>query len=800
MAPLSSPVSSTGNNPSMDFSLDALEYYRLKDLLGRYVSTSAARYALDDLEPILDADKLDNEHAITAEAMQYLREHRVVFTDIPLLAQAIDKLAVAGSVLDVSEIEAIQLFLAHIEGLRMRWNQERESFPKLAQRAQRLPDLRDLSKHLRRAVQNGEIDENYSPDLRRIRRAIAAARSRLTEKLESMLRSPAYSSQLQEQLVTVRNGRFVIPVRTEQKRAVDGIIHGTSSSGATVFMEPLAVVEMNNELVRLQDEEQAEIARILAELTDLIQTSAGPIESARALSAYLELVFAKARFGRDFDCVRPDVSPGSLLSLINARHPLLEDNLRREHSAMTPISLDMDAGRRVLVISGPNAGGKTVVLKTTGLLALMAQSGMPVPAEEATLPIFDRVLADIGDQQSITNHLSTFSAHVLAIKSMLESATERSLILLDEIGSSTEPGEGAALARAVLEQFRDIGAFVVATTHYNRLKLYAETTPGIANAAMEFNEITLQPTYRLIHGLSGASSGLKIAERLQLPRPVLESAVAFLDTADVEAAGYVEELRRRIVELEQEKGRLERERRDFEDWRQKELDQLKEQHRQEIANVEKKLDRIVQEMSDRASRELESVRDESVKKFQKRLANAKAQATREVAREKEQMESSAKLSSADASRVAVPIKEGQAVRVMSLSVTGRVTTVQGEQAEVLVGNIKLRRPMSDLEVVGQTPLKLPQNVHVNISTKPLEKNEINIIGRRVDEAVEIADKFLDDAFLAQMNTVRIVHGMGTGALRQAISELLNAHPHVSHFESASQSEGGRGVTIVTLRS
>src|SRR5437867_2966617 len=554
---------------------------------------------------------------------------------------------------------------------------------------------------------------------------------------------PAYSSQLQEQLVTVRNGRFVIPVRTEQKRAVDGIIHGTSSSGATVFMEPLAVVEMNNELVRLQDEEQAEIARILAELTDLIQTSAGPIESARALSAYLELVFAKARFGRDFDCVRPDVSPGSLLSLINARHPLLEDNLRREHSAMTPISLDMDAGRRVLVISGPNAGGKTVVLKTTGLLALMAQSGMPVPAEEATLPIFDRVLADIGDRQSITNHLSTFSAHVLAIKSMLESATERSLILLDEIGSSTEPGEGAALARAVLEQFRDIGAFVVATTHYNRLKLYAETTPGIANAAMEFNEITLQPTYRLIHGLSGASSGLKIAERLQLPRPVLESAVAFLDTADVEAAGYVEELRRRIVELEQEKGRLERERRDFEDWRQKELDQLKEQHRQEIANVEKKLDRIVQEMSDRASRELESVRDESVKKFQKRLANAKAQATREVAREKEQMESSAKLSSADASRVAVPIKEGQAVRVMSLSVTGRVTTVQGEQAEVLVGNIKLRRPVSDLEVVGQTPLKLPQNVHVNISTKPLEKNEINIIGRRVDEAVEIEDKFLD---------------------------------------------------------
>jgi DNA mismatch repair protein MutS2 len=660
--------------------------------------------------------------------------------------------------------------------------------------------LRELSKHLGRAIQNGEIDENYSPELRRIRRALASVRSRLTDKLESILRSPTYASQLQEQFVTIRNGRFVIPVRTEQKRTVDGIIHGTSSSGATVFMEPLAVLEMNNELVRLQDEENAEIARILAELTDLIQTSAGEIESAQTLSAYLELTFAKARFGRDFDCMRPQFSPGSLLSLIKARHPLLEDNLRREHSSMTPLSLDMDNTRRILVISGPNAGGKTVVLKTVGLLALMAQSGIPVPAEEATLPIFDRVLADIGDQQSITNHLSTFSAHVLAIKSMLESASARSLILLDEIGSSTEPGEGAALARAVLEQFQEIGAFTIATTHYNRLKLYAETSPGVANAAMEFNELTLEPTYRLIHGLSGASSGLKIAERLQLPRHVLASAVRFLDTADIDAAHYVEELRRRILDLEQEKAHLEKERKEFEDWKQKELDQLKGQHRDEIARVEKKLERIVQEMSDRAARELESAREESVKKFQKKLASVKAEASREVAREREKVEPAAKSPVPAASHVPASVGEGQLVRVMSLAVTGRVMQLKDGEAELLVGNIKLRRPVSDLEAIEAAPIQLPQNVRVNISTKQLEKNEINVIGRTVDEAVEITDKFLDDAFLAQLSMVRIVHGMGTGALRQAISELLSAHPHVSHFESAPHSEGGRGVTIVTLRS
>jgi DNA mismatch repair protein MutS2 len=783
----------------MDFSLDGLEYYRLKELLGRYVSTPAARYVLDELEPTTDTAKLNDEHAITAEAMQYLREHRIPFNDIALLPQAIEKLAVAGSVLEIGEIEAIQSFLAHTEGLRVRWKEEREAFPKLAQTAQRLPDLRDLSKHLSRAIQNGEIDENYSPELRRIRRAINVARARLTDKLDSILRSPSYASQLQEQFVTLRNGRFVIPVRTEHKREVEGIIHGTSSSGATVFMEPLAVLEMNNELVRLQDEEFAEIARILAELTDLIQTSAGQIEAAQSMSAYLELVFAKARFGREFDCTRPVLSPGSLLSLVKARHPLLEDNLRHEHSSMTPISLDIDANRRILVISGPNAGGKTVVLKTVGMLALMAQSGIPVPAEEATLPVFDRVLADIGDQQSITNHLSTFSAHVLSIKSMLECATSHSLILLDEIGSSTEPGEGAALARAVLEIFREIRVFAIATTHYNRLKLYAETTPGVANAAMEFNEITLQPTYRLIHGLSGASSGLKIAERLQMPARVLAIAVRLLDTADVEAAHYVEELRRRIQDLEHEKTQFEKERREFDAWKQKELDQLKAQHKEEIARVERKLEQIVKEMSDRASRELESARGESAKKFQKRLESAKAQATREVEREKEKIQPPPRMPAAAAAREPVKLAEGQTVRVSSLAVTGKVTQLKGDEAEVLVGNIKLRRPLTDLEAIETSPIKLPPNVHVNISTKQLEKNEINLVGKKVDEALDLTDKFLDDAFLAQVTTIRIVHGMGTGALRQAISELLSSHPHVSHFEPAQQSEGGRGVTIVTLR-
>jgi len=752
----------------MDFSLDALEYYRLKDLLGRYVSTEAGKLALDDLAPTADEQKLESEHAITAEAMSYLREHRLPFHDVPMLGQVLDKLTVSGVMLEIPEIEAIQLFLTQVEGLRIQWKEDREKFPKLAQTAQRLPDLRELGKHLGRAIQNGEVDDKYSPELARIRKALSTTRSRLTEKLESIVRSPAYSPQLQEQIVTIRNGRFVIPIRTEQKRSVEGIIHGSSSSGATVFMEPLAVLEMNNELVRLQDEERAEIARILAELTDLIQASTASLEFARSLSAYIELVFAKARFARDFNCVGPSFSRGLLLSLIKARHPLLEDNLRRENGSVAPVSLDMDSNRRVLVISGPNAGGKTVVLKTVGLFALMAQSGIPVPAEEATLPVFDRVLADIGDQQSITDHLSTFSAHVLAIKSMIESATVRSLVLLDEIGSSTEPGEGAALARAVLDKFREIGALAIATTHYNRLKVYAETTPGVANAAMEFNEITLEPTYRLIHGLAGASSGLKIAERLQLPRPVLESAVGYLDTADLEAAHYVEELRRRVANLEHEKSRLEKERQEFEEWKRREFEQLTGQQRQEIARVEKKLERIVQEMSGKALRELESAGEESVKKYQKKLADAKAEAARELSKEKERIEPTSKLGPSPAApqaRRPLPGGEGQRVRVLSLAVTGTIASIKDGEAEVLMGNIRLRRPLNDLEVIEDVGPKLPDRVHLSISPKHLEKTEINVIGRNVDEALDMTDKFLDDAFLAQVNPVRIVHGMGTGALR-----------------------------------
>ena len=783
----------------MNFSTGPLEYERLKELLSRYLATDIAREMLDRITPSTDLPELESEHELTAEAMAYLREHRVPFNDIPFLPEVFEKLSVAGAALEIPEIEAVQSFLSLVEGLRARWKDDREKFPKLAAKAHTLPDLRDLSQHLGRAIHNGQIDDRYSPELARIRRGLEAARSRVTDKLEGMVRDPSYSTQLQDQLVTVRNGRFVIPVRSDQKRGMDGIIHGASSSGATVFMEPLAVLELNNEIIRLQEQERYEVARILAELSDLIQSSAERLVAASRTCAHLEITFAKARFGRDFDCTRPVFSAGQLMSLTRARHPLLEDNLRNEKRTVSPVSLDMDANRRVLVISGPNAGGKTVVLKTAGLIALMAQSGMPVPAEEATLPVFDSVLADIGDQQSIVNHLSTFSAHVLAIRSMLESVSGRSLVLLDEIGSSTEPGEGAALARAVLDKFRTIGCLAIATTHYNRLKMYAETTPGVTNAAMEFNEVTLEPTYRLLHGLAGASSGLKIAERLQMPKSVLESAWSLLDSTEVEATHYVEELRQRISDLERETRRLEAERVEFDQWKQKELETLRTQHKEEIARVEKRLEQIVKEMSDKAARDLDGVQDEAVrKKYQKKLDTAKAQAVSQIKHEKEKVSRPPSQTPRPAASTAKP-QPGAKVRILSLEVTGSVASIAGEDAEVVVGNMRMRRPFSDLEVLEKPGLTLPPGVHFSVSTTEMHSNEINLLGCSVDEAIDRTDKFLDDAFLAELPQVRIVHGSGTGALRNAIAELLKSHPHVARMEAAPQNEGGRGVTIAVLR-
>ncbi|MGA9144298.1 MAG: hypothetical protein WB007_11130, partial [Candidatus Acidiferrales bacterium] len=507
-----------------------LEFDRLKEIVGGFATCAPGRRAILSLTPQQDADALDAEFALIREAVAYLRPGAELgFGSLADPEQWLARLAVPASVLSSAELLDVASLLETVNGVRLAFKGDAAKYPLLAERSSSLADFRHLLTAIRRAIlPNGEISDDASPQLKRIRSGIAQTRGKIHKSLESILRSRGEPAG--EDYITLRNERFVIPVRTADRRAVPGVVHAASATGQTVFVEPLEAIDLNNRLVQLSEEEMAEIARILAELTEQVRSDRGPLEAAAAGIAHLDSIFARARFARDFDCVMPEFSAGNLLRLEAARNPVLEYTLRPQGRKAVPLTLALggseleDSGPTgtVMVISGPNTGGKTVALKNVGLAALAAQSAIPVAAGHAELPVFDHVLADIGDEQSIAADLSTFSAHMLNLKSMLETATGRSLVLVDEMGTGTAPEEGAALAVALLEEFRVLRALTIATTHHDRLKAYASTTPGIVNAAMEFDEENLRPTYRLLVGVPGTSSGLEIARRLGLPPGVVD--------------------------------------------------------------------------------------------------------------------------------------------------------------------------------------------------------------------------------------------------------------------------------------
>ncbi len=671
-------------------------------------------------------------------------------------------------------------------------------------------------------------------------------RGRLTSTLEGIMRKKGTA--IQDEIVTVRNERFVIPVKSDFSGKVNGVAHGSSSSGATLFIEPLEVIEANNELQKLKAREESEIARILFSLAQSAREQLDGIEEAAAVVGELDFIKAKFEFYKRFEAVIPTVSDELELKFVDARHPLLEESLRLLATAskdkdsesgkrkdnpatgngIVPVSFSLSNKNSVMIISGANAGGKTVVMKTAGLLSLMAVSGLPVPAKSAHVPFYSSILADIGDHQSLSANLSTFSSHISNIASMMERASSPALILLDEVGTGTDPDEGSALGVAIVDRFRNSGAQIIASTHYKGLKIYATNDDDVINASVEFDEKTLQPTYRLITGLAGASSGLEIARRFGIPDDVIDLARRNLDTASRKTEDYLNELQRETRIAADLRIALEEERDATADKYSKlDLDFVKkERARNEEFRTE--LDAVLNDFEQSSREFLKSVKD---KKERKKLEN-EVSAARAVLRRKAEASvdkftgvtsktpasvkvirknEKAKAASQDTNIniISEPIEKGSNVMLKQFGTIGKVDKIEGKTAHLTVGSLRMKQNLNDLQpvevlpkpVVGGT-YKKKRTAGEKLDSKIEDQStahELNLIGLTTLDAEDEVDRFLEDSFIAKIMRVRIIHGHGTGALRNAVQTILRKHPHVESFGFAPQNEGGNGATVVELK-
>jgi len=807
-------------------SCEALEWSRLLELVASFVHSRVARAWLLGMRPSQDPSWIDQQHDLVSE-MRLLLGQGVspalggLFDPTKLT----DKARIEGAVLEPEEIRDLLFLMDNITS----WQALIEHPPETLatqldglKAMSQLPagaQLARLARSLRsRLNPDGSLSDDASPELRRIRREIERQQRVIEESLRSSLRRLSEGGSTQEDLITIRGERFVIPVKAEHKRRIPGVVHGASSSGQTVYLEPLETIEQNNELVRLIDEEQAETRRIFLAMTREIGLESEAIAQGAATLAQLDGLQARARFAAEFDCIRPRfaATAAPLLELKQARHPLLEKHLRARQMTVVPLTLALNDQQRQLIISGPNTGGKTVALKTTGLLAMMAQTGIPVPAAEASFPLFNAFLADIGDAQSIEQNLSTFSAHITNLQRISQLADSSSLVLLDELGSATDPEEGAALAVAIAGYFLDRHAWCLISTHHTSLKLYAAKRSGVLNASVGFDEETLAPTFALRLGVPGASAGINIAQRLGLDPTIIKDAREQQNTQTQDIAHFLdqlhsqldavakerEELRRREQEVAREKSRLESE--GLKEWRGKVRD-LEQQLQSLLKDFTYQMRETVRAIDDRAAQQ----------KLSKEAERRMARLRREFS---EQFNSVvvAKHSGADkGDNNAQPhlvrhVSVGDTVKLKSLGKTGVVQRqVDGNAFEIAVGPMKMRVARDDIaeviagrEIRAVSPLEAARGRGVTVSIahpEEMVRPELNVIGRTVEEATGEVEQYLDRAFLAGLPRVRIVHGMGMGVLRKALRALMERHPHVALVAEAGPSEGGAGATVVDLR-
>ncbi len=807
----------------MHTSARVLEFESLRKSLRGYASSPLGQRRIADLAPSTDPSWIESQQQLATEIREFRRVGgRFDFSGLEEINKLLEKSRISGAALETTDIRDV----VSVVDRAAEWR-EISFHPPAAMRSEwrhthalsnRIADFTEFLRFFRNKIQpDGSLEDKASPELARIRREIEKQRRAIQESLRGYLRRLAEGGTVQDELITIRGERFVIPVKIEQKRRVQGVVHGASSSGQTVFIEPLETIEQNNELVRLLEEELAEIHRILLEMTQRIGAEADAILAAVDALAELELQFAKARFAEDYNCVEVKLSPSELARLLlhNARHPLLERNLKAKGGTVVPVTIELEGDRRQLIITGPNTGGKTVTLKTVGLLALMAQSGLPVPADGAELPIFDAVLADIGDYQSIEQNLSTFSAHVTNIDFISRTATRQSLVLLDELGSATDPEEGAALAVAIAGHFGRIGSVTVISTHHTSLKVYAANTPGVINAAVGFEERTLQPTYELKVGVPGASAGINIAQRLGLNPSIIEHARAKLGTQARDVGQFLDKLHANLREAEAERFRLKAREQELEREKTHLAAEGRKDQQAKVRDMEKKLESVLRDFEYHAREAVNAIQDRvAAQKLSKDAERRVAKLRREF---REQFDATVVAHSTGADQgdphaqpqIVKHVSEGDTVKLKSTGRSARITRkVDDNHFEVEMGALKMKVGRDDIaEVLAsaqrvESPVKAARARGISVSLESEGANvptEINVIGQTVDDASREVEKFVDRAFLAGLPRVRVVHGSGMGILRKALRQMLQKHPHVASVAEPPQNEGGGGATVVELR-
>ena len=797
--------------------LQALEFDGLLAIVSRYLTSTLAREHQPLLVPQSDLELLQREIQLTSELKQYLTEgNRFDFSELNQISEILAQLSIAGSVLEPQQIIELEKLIAATNRTRWTLSRGQEVFPSLGRLAARMADLRALEKLLKgKILPTGEVADDASPALDSIRKSIQKVNEKIQHTLSKLVERESRHASIQDEVITIRNERFVIPVRIEQRKQVPGVFHGTSSSGATVYIEPFAVVDLNNDLAALREAELREVQRILAALSDQLRGSLDDLQKSAFTIAKLDIAQAKAKFSIEFNCCEPELNTEGTLTLEGVRHPLLEDTLRRQEKKVVPISIHLNRGRNLLVISGPNTGGKTIALKTIGVAALMAQAGMHVAAERAALPVFRAILADIGDLQSIQDSLSTFASHITNIRSMAEAVEATDLVLIDEIGTGTDPVEGEALATAMAEYFRKSGAFAIITTHFSGLKIYASQTGGAVNASVEFDEVTLRPTFRLIGGVAGASSGIEIAARLGLQPEIISEARSHLSEAQTSMIEFLNQLKAEKERYEVEQGRLHLEVENLQREREKQKEDFARQWETKAAWMERRYAIFLSQLEARAQKSLDAIQESTTRMRAKRelelefkrLKDRQASQLKEVLSEASPALTDSTFEEKDFS--SHTFKVGETVKIRRFNKEALLHRIEPDgAAEVLVGSFKMKVALSDcqpLDSISPVPkvnsrAELAKgDPNLKIEAQPAATSELNLIGCSVEEALNAADKFLDQAFLADAPRVRIIHGGGMGVLRRSLAEMFSKHPQVERFYPAPREKGGNGVTIVELK-